>query len=97
MEMYAGENIGVNSYPAYIIFGTTPQNGTTRIERMRIDSEGNVGINLTNPQAPLHINDFMKLEPKNSAPTSPTKGMIYYDNNDNKIKVYTGSSWENLN
>lgn len=57
----------------------------------------NVGLGTLNPEAPLHINDFMKLEPRNSPPSSPTKGMIYYDSNDDKVKAYTGSVWENLN
>lgn len=57
----------------------------------------NVGLGTLNPEAPLHVNDFMKLEPRTTAPSSPTKGVIYYDDNDNKIKVYTGSGWENLN
>jgi hypothetical protein len=56
-----------------------------------------IGIFELDPEAPLHINDFMKLEPRSSAPSSPTVGMIYYDSTDNKVKVYTGSSWENLN
>jgi len=66
-------------------------------ERMRITNNGNIGIGTTTPQAPLHINDFMKLEPRSTAPPSPTKGTIYYDDTDDKLKVYTGSSWENLN
>ncbi len=66
-------------------------------ERMRITDNGNIGIGTTTPEAPLHISDFMKLEPRSTAPTSPTKGMIYYDDTDDKIKVYTGSAWENLN
>ena len=56
-----------------------------------------VGIGTLDPEASLHINDFMKLEPRTSAPSSPTKGMIYYDDTDNKVKVYTGSVWESLN
>ena len=97
MEIYAGDNIGAGSYPAYIIFGTTPEYGSSRIERMRINPEGFVGINSANPEAPLHVNDFMKLEPRNSAPSSPTKGMIYYDSLVDKVKVYTGTAWEDLN
>ncbi len=34
-------------------------------------------------------------------PTSPSvnakEGQVYFDNTDRKLKVYTGSSWENLN
>lgn len=57
----------------------------------------NTGIGTWDPKAPLHITDFMKLEPRSTAPSSPSKGMIYYDSSDDKLKVYTGSAWENLN
>ena len=57
----------------------------------------NTGVGTWDPEAPLHITDFMKLEPRSTAPSSPTKGMIYYDSTDDKLKVYTGSVWENLN
>lgn len=97
MEVRAGDNLGYNSYPAHIIFNTVPENHTMRVERMRITSEGNVGINTKDPEAPLHVMDFMKLEPRYSAPPMPAKGMIYYDAVDDKLKVYTGSDWENLN
>jgi hypothetical protein len=69
---------------------------TNGIERMRITNNGNIGIGTATPQATMHINGFMKLEPQNSAPTSPTKGMIYYDNNTDTIKVYTGLQWNTL-
>jgi len=39
----------------------------------------------------------MKLEPHDTAPSSPEEGMVYYDSTDHKLKVYTGSGWENLN
>ncbi len=57
----------------------------------------NIGINTLNPKAPLHIKDFMKLEPRSTAPSNPEEGMVYYDSTDHKLKVYTGSGWENLN
>ena len=45
----------------------------------------------------FHITDFAKLKPRSDAPTSPETGTIFYDSNDNKVKVWTGSAWENLN
>ncbi len=44
----------------------------------------------------MHVKDFMELTP-GSAPASPTKGTIYYDSSDDKVKVWTGASWSNLN
>ena len=41
-----------------------------------------IGIYNLNPEAPLHINDFMKIEPRSTAPSPATIGMIYYDSND---------------
>jgi len=45
----------------------------------------------------FHVTDFAKLEPRSDSPTSPEVGTIYYDIDDNKVKVWTGNSWENLN
>ncbi len=56
---------------------------------------GNVGIGNIDPQRTLHINDVMRLEPRNTAPTSPSKGDIYFDNTLNKLRVYDGTSWQN--
>jgi len=42
------------------------------------------------------IESVMNLKP-GSAPSNPRKGDIYYDNSNNKVKVYTGAGWENLN
>jgi len=44
----------------------------------------------------MHVKNFMELAP-GSAPASPTKGTIYYDASDDKVKVWTGTSWSNLN
>lgn len=50
--------------------------------RMTIDKDGMVGIGTVAPSAPVHINDFMKLEPRTSAPSCLSaidEGRIYYD------------------
>ena len=55
---------------------------------------GNVGINMTSPARRLHINDVMRLEPRATAPSSPSEGDIYMDSTDHKLKVYDGTTWQ---
>lgn len=44
----------------------------------------------------LSIGTFLHLTPKASSPVAPEKGIMYYDSSDDKVKVWTGSNWENL-
>lgn len=43
------------------------------------------------------IDHVLKLVPQSAAPTSPAAGMLYYDSDDNKLKLYNGSTWVDLN
>jgi len=64
---------------------------------VRFGGNGLVGIGTENPQATLHISSLLKLEPTLIPPLPHTEGMIYYDSTTNKLKVYTGSIWEEIN
>jgi len=44
--------------------------------------------------AEVTVRDIMVLQPRSSAPTNPTKGTIYFDGNDNKLKVWDGAFWQ---
>lgn len=55
MEMYAGTNLGT-----YIIFGTTLTPGSSRLERVRISENGNVGIGFTGPSQKLDVNGSVR-------------------------------------
>ncbi|NNE16512.1 MAG: hypothetical protein HKN51_16135 [Saprospiraceae bacterium] len=57
VEMFAGSTINNSSYSSYIIFGTINENETTRLERMRIAENGNVGIGTDDPFSKLEIKD----------------------------------------
>jgi hypothetical protein len=59
------------------------------------DTTSNVGIGTANPKRKLHINDVMRLEPRNTAPINPAKGDIYFDGVLNKLRVYDGTVWQN--
>ena len=45
----------------------------------------------------LNASELINAPALSTAPASPQAGSIYFDTGDNKLKVYTGSAWENLN
>jgi hypothetical protein len=55
-----------------------------------------VGIGTTNPQRALHISDVMRLEPRASAPASPSEGDIYVNSTDHHIYCYLNGVWKQL-
>lgn len=76
--------------------------GTSGVERLRIDSvgnltiSGNVGIGGTTPTRQLHIAGAMKLNPVFN-PISPTAGDIFVDSGaSNTLKYHNGSAWISL-
>ena len=69
---------------------------TNNLERMRVSATGDVGIGTSSPARKLHVSDVMRLEPRNGSPSSPSKGDIYFDSADDKLKCYDGTIWQNL-
>jgi len=59
------------------------------------DTLKNVGINTTTPARNLHVNNTLRLEPRNSEPDNPAKGDMYFDGVINKLRVYDGTVWQN--
>ena len=55
MVGYAGGAWSSSSRPTYLAFETTPSGSTTRAERLRINTNGNVGVGTTNPGSKLHV------------------------------------------
>jgi len=65
------------------------------ITKMTFDPfTGNTGLGTQIPARTLHVNDVMRLEPRSSAPTSPSKGDIYFDDTLNKLRVFDGTTWQ---
>ncbi len=61
-----------------------------------IDANGNVGIGTNTPSRALDVNGTVRMEPQSAAPANPGKGDVYFDDNDNKMKCYDGTQWQNL-
>lgn len=55
VEMYAGDVVNTSSASSYLVFGTTNENSLVRSEKMRIDSEGDVGIGTNDPASKLEV------------------------------------------
>jgi hypothetical protein len=54
---------------------------------------GDVGIGVVSPARKLHVNDVMRLEPRDTAPGSAQMGDMYVRSSDGKLMVYDGSVW----
>ena len=52
---------GSGNYPAFMAFYTRPNAGD-EIERVRIDANGNFGLNITNPTTRFHCADSIRVE-----------------------------------
>ena len=50
-----GGTVGINSIPTDILFETSATNNSNREERLRITSDGKIGIGTTNPNTALHV------------------------------------------
>jgi hypothetical protein len=74
----------------------TAANVTLADARLTVTSAGNVGIGTTTPNFRLEIDSSLRLVPTSTVPTA-SAGAMYYDNATNKLKLYDGTSWVDLN
>jgi len=68
----------------------TPDDWDQRVEAMTILGNGNVGIGTNAPQRKLHINDVMRLEPRDTEPDNASDGDIYFDSTGALMYYYNG-------
>ena len=67
---YAEADWTNSSIPAYFLFETAPVGGTGRLERMRINSAGNVGIGTKTPTQKLEVNGALRLNTASAKPAT---------------------------
>ncbi len=75
---------------------TSQNNGASWEADLVIRQDGNVGINTTSPARKLHISDVMRLEPRSTAPGSPSEGDLYVNSTDHHIYCYLSGAWKQL-
>jgi hypothetical protein len=85
------------SMPAYLYFSTTPSGSVTPLERLRIASDGNIGINTNSPKKKLDVNDDGIIIRTAKTPASATAtgvvGEISWDSNYVYVCVAT-NTWK---
>jgi len=88
---YNGTNIEIQANTGAVL---TYTNSTLR---QTITSGGNVLINTTTDSGQrVQINSSLRLVPTSTVPTA-SAGAMYYDSATNKLKLYDGTSWVDLN
>jgi len=82
----AGNNSGTGATVAHFV--------SNDASLMYIGENGNIGINTITPARKLHINDVMRIEPRDSAPSGASAGDLYFDGTTHKLRCYDGSVWQ---
>lgn len=93
-KLVARPNSG--THQSALAFYTAPGGGAQdQAERMRIDKDGNVGVGTTTPNARLHVNAVMRLQPTDAPGVcnAGTRGAMYYDASMNEPCSCNGASW----
>jgi hypothetical protein len=95
---------GTNDMPGRVTISTTPDGSVTPLERVRVDSAGNVGVGTTaNASALLDVQSTTKgvrmpnmTTTQKNAISSPAAGLMVFDTTLAKLCVYTGSAWQTV-
>lgn len=100
---YSGSSVTIGNLYGLRLTAPTSQANTTVTNNWGISQEwsdatnyfaGNLGVGTTSPARTLHVNDVMRLEPRATAPSSPSAGDIFFNSSTNKLQCYDGTAWQ---
>jgi hypothetical protein len=97
--IYEGEgNIGIG-YQAGMNVGSGQKNicigFQTDIPNPSASEQINIGDNIIRySDGVIELKNLIQLTPLSEPPASVSEGMIYYDSDDHKLKVYDGTTWQ---
>jgi len=89
-----GGNEGTADHKGYLAFYTTPTDGSANLERMRINSSGNVGIGTNSPAVTLDVNGEARCS-NSTTSASNAKTLTTKDYVDS-LGIGIGQTWTNL-
>jgi hypothetical protein len=106
-NVYIGQDAGRNTNGQWNVFiGNSAGYNETGSNKLYIENSqadntnsliyGEFDKDYLSLNALTSIRDALILQPQTSVPANPTKGMMYFDGNDNKLKIYDGSQWHSL-
>jgi hypothetical protein len=78
----------------------TPDNGST-YRAVLFDNNGvqliknNTVVHKVDMSGNVTMGDVLNIKPRSTAPSSPNKGTIYFDDVTNKLRVFDGTTWQN--
>jgi hypothetical protein len=73
------------------VVSTGPMSAVGTITGGNLSTAGNITAT-----GNVSLGALLQLTPQPSAPSSPSRGMIYYDSAFNKLRVHNGSAWGNI-
>lgn len=68
----------------------------TAVTCVTATATGNVTANVVTALSSTNVGTMLSLTPRNTAPTNPTQGTVYYDSFFNVLRVYNGTAWGNV-
>lgn len=83
-------SLSINNEPT-IGFYTAASQGPNRHFNIRFNGANRFTVS---GNGVTSINSIMKLIPRNSVPSNPEKGWIYFNNTTNKLMVFDGNIWQ---